>query len=128
MTVNYAELVRKFHLAFGQPVHSHPKIPANARKSLRRKLMGEELMELYNAMEDEDIIKIADGLGDLLYVVFGTALEYGIPIGDIFTEIHRSNMTKLWLDGKVHYRQDGKVQKPPTFSPPNLEHILKIRQ
>lgn len=124
MMIDYVNLVRKFHLAFGQPVLATPSAPSDARKRLRRKLMGEELMELYNALEDKDIVLIADGLADLLYVVFGTALEYGIPIDKVFEEVHRSNMTKLWPDGRAHYREDGKVLKPKTFSPPRISDIF----
>lgn len=61
----------------------------------------------------------------MLYVVYGAAVTYGIDLEPIFDEIHRSNMSKLWPDGTVQKREDGKVLKPPTYSPADLEPILK---
>ena len=83
-------------------------------------MIEEELTELHDALRIGDAIGTADAIGDLLYVVYGAALAYGIDMEPIFTEIHRSNMTKV--GGKV--RGDGKVLKPQGYSPPNLKPIL----
>jgi predicted HAD superfamily Cof-like phosphohydrolase len=81
--------------------------------------MVEELAELVTAMHEENVIEIADALADLLYVVIGTGLAYGLPIAEVFNEVHRSNMSKNRLN------QHGKGGKGNGFSPPNLEEILR---
>jgi predicted HAD superfamily Cof-like phosphohydrolase len=115
----------EFHEKFGVNIKTTPGIPAQNRQDLRRRLNDEEYMELVNAIWDQDLIKIADGIGDLIYVLLGQAVEYGIPIDEIFTEIHRSNMTKLWPDGTVKRNEYGKILKPSTYSPPDIIGILR---
>lgn len=88
--------------------------------------MEEELQEFIDAFKAGDLTEMADALGDLLYVTYGTAVEAGIPINRIFQEIHRSNMTKVPADGKIRRRADGKVLKPVTWEPPRLKPILGI--
>jgi predicted HAD superfamily Cof-like phosphohydrolase len=72
-----------------------------------------------------DIVEVADGLGDLDVVKDGTALEWGIPLEEVVTEIHRSNMSKLGPDGKPVYREDHKILKGPNYSPPNVARVLR---
>lgn len=84
------------------------------------KLINEETAELYINMLGHNLIGVADGLADLIYVVLGTAVEYGIDLEPIFNEVHRSNMTKV--DG--HLNEFGKWIKPDNYSPANLEPIL----
>jgi predicted HAD superfamily Cof-like phosphohydrolase len=67
---------------------------------------------------------LAKELADLLYVVYGTAEELGIPLEAVFNEVHRSNMGKVWDDGTVHYNEISKVLKPDTYTPPDIEKIL----
>jgi predicted HAD superfamily Cof-like phosphohydrolase len=86
--------------------------------------MTEELRELLEAMRAEDVTEIADGLADLLYVVFGTAVAYGIPMDGVFAEVHRSNMTKLGSDGKPVIGAEGKRLKGPGYVPPNIRPLL----
>lgn len=93
-------------------------------KGLRCALIEEEAAEFRAAVEDGDIVGVADAIADLLYVVYGAALTFGIPVREVFTEVHRSNMTKLGDDGVPVYREDGKVLKGPNFSPPQLLPIL----
>lgn len=69
--------------------------------------------------------KVAKELADLLYVVYGSAYSMGIPIDEVFAEVHRSNMSKLGEDGKPIYREDGKVLKGKNFSPADIEKVLK---
>ena len=93
-------------------------------KELRCALIEEEAAEFRAAVEDGDIVGVADAIADLLYVVYGAALTFGIPVREVFAEVHRSNMTKLGGDGVPLYREDGKVLKGPNFSPPELLPIL----
>jgi predicted HAD superfamily Cof-like phosphohydrolase len=93
-------------------------------KALRCALIEEEAGEFRTAVEAGDLIGIADAVADLLYVVYGAALTFGIPVREVLAEVHRSNMTKLGDDGHPLYRDDGKVMKGPNFSPPQLEPIL----
>ena len=119
------EQVLEFHKEFGVLAPDKPSIPYFNTLYLRIRLMREELKELEDAMLAADMVEIADGLADLLVVTFGTAVSYGINIEPIFDEVHRSNMTKRWADGQVHYDDYGKVIKPPTYSPANLKPILE---
>lgn len=147
MTSSY-EQVKEFHEVFGHPVGERPEVPNDDRLVLRVALILEEAMELADAMgfstadtkdsinymlnrigprvyaEDINIVEVADALGDLDYVVNGAALECGINLPAVTTEVHRSNMTKLGPDGKPIYREDGKILKGEGYEPPNLESVL----
>ena len=94
---------------------------------LRFELMKEENEEYLQAVQNKDIVEIADALGDMLYILCGTILEHGLQykIEAVFDEIHRSNMSKLDNDGAPIYREDGKVIKGPNYFRPNLVPILK---
>jgi len=118
------ELVKQFHDSFGHPVEIRPTMPDQKTAELRLELIAEELAELRDAFERNDLIEIADALGDLLYVVHGAALVCGIDLDAVVREIHRSNMSKLGADGKPIYRADGKVLKGPDYSPPDLSRAL----
>lgn len=124
-------MVREFHEKAGALINTSPAILDVGNARLRINLIREELQELYGALgfpSDEglllgepNMIEIADGIGDLLYVVLGTAVACGLDAESIFAEIHRSNMTKF-IDG--HRREDGKWVKGPSYTPPNLNpHI-----
>lgn len=125
---DYPGLVREFHEAFGHPIAERPTLVSNALGDLRSALIAEEASEYGDALESRDLVEVADALGDLLYVVYGAALVHGLPIGEIFEEIHRSNMSKLGEDGKPIYREDNKVLKGPNFTPPNLREIIERHQ
>lgn len=134
--------VREFHERFDTTVSNAPNFPGADVMFLRCNLIREELQELegsifgmnllmaegynewFGRTADDVMVEIADALGDLLYVVYGTAVSCGIDMEPIFNEIHRSNMTKVPADGKIVYREDGKVIKPDTYDPPRLESIL----
>jgi len=116
--------VRAFHRAFEQRVGDKPELPDPAERDLRVKLLREEFREYIDAETDHDIVEIADALADIIYIVCGTAVSYGIPLDDIFEEVHASNMAKL-VDGKVIRRADGKIQKPEGWEPPDIERILR---
>ena len=120
---NY-ELVGDFMEAFGQQVELEPTWPDFNTRELRLDLIQEELDELAQAMEDRDMVQIADALTDLLYVVYGAGHAFGIDLDECFQEVHSSNMSKLGPNGKPIHREDGKVMKGPGFFEPDLENIL----
>lgn len=124
---DYLGLLREFHETYGHLIATHPSQPSDEVKVLRIALMAEELTEVLAAMDEGDLPNIAKELADLLYVVFGTALGYGIPMDEVFAEVHRSNMSKVGEDGKPIFRDDGKVLKGPNFQPADIAPILKRR-
>jgi predicted HAD superfamily Cof-like phosphohydrolase len=111
--------VKEFHEWFGCHTRKRPGHISDEEKMLRTRLMSEELAELVAAMQLEDIPLVADSIADLLYVVYGTAVSYGIPIQKVFEEVHRSNMTK-----STNFDEGGKVTKGINFEPPDLNYIL----
>ena len=110
--------------AFGQKVEIDPTWPDFNTRELRLELISEEFSELCQAMEDRDMVEIADALTDLLYVVYGAGHSFGIDLDECFEEVHSSNMSKLGPDGKPLHRDDGKVLKGPKYFQPDLERIL----
>ena len=120
------EKVKEFMKSFGQEVKSKPAWPHWETMDLRIDLIQEELGELKDAIVDGDgtLVDVADALSDLLYVVYGAGHSFGINLDNCFTEVHRSNMSKLGEDGKPIYREDGKVLKGPNFSEPDLERVM----
>jgi len=123
MKHNFYTDVKEFHQAFGQRVGEKPELPSKEERELRKKLLAEEYTEYVVAEYKDDLIEIADALADIIYIACGTAVSYGIPLDDVFAEVHRSNMAKL-VDGKVIRRSDGKVQKPEGWTPPNVKSVL----
>ena len=120
--------VQLFHETYGLGVSNELKAClGNQKNELRYNLMKEENEEYLEAVQNNDIIEIADALGDMLYILCGTILEHGLQhkIEEVFDEIQRSNMSKLGVDGKPIYREDGKVMKGPNYFKPNFEPILK---
>lgn len=122
------EAVALFHKTYGLSISNVMKANLGDQKNkLRFELMKEENEEYLEAVENEDIVEIADALGDMLYILCGTILEHGLQhkIEQVFDEIQRSNMSKLGEDGKPIYREDGKVMKGPHYFKPNFITILK---
>lgn len=117
----------EFHKKFGRTINIKPTLVSEKDASLRANLIIEEAQEFLTATKERNIIEIADAIADLLYVVYGAAVTYGIDAQAVFTEVHRSNMTKIWEDGTIHHREeDGKIIKPSTYSPANIENVLKF--
>lgn len=117
--------VAEFHRATDCPVLDDPQIPPADRVALRARLISEELAELRGAFAANDLVEIADALADSIYVLVGTALEFGIPLDRVWDEVHASNMTKTDpTTGKVTKREDGKILKPPTFRPPDIARVI----
>lgn len=120
--------VKEFHTAFEIGYSEIAKADlGEAKKILRYNLMKEENEEYLEAVKNNDLIEIADALGDMMYILCGTIIEHGLQdkIEAVFDEIQRSNMSKLGEDGKPIYREDGKVMKGPNYFKPDFEKILK---
>lgn len=146
--------VAEFHRTFRHPVEPRPLIPSEQRCRLRVALLAEELKELQKAIENRDIVEVADALCDLQYVLSGAVLEFGLgeKFKALFDEVQRSNMSKACAtreeaeatekyyrqergvdcyiteaDGHwlVYRRSDNKTLKSINYSPADLEGILK---
>ncbi|TMC59389.1 MAG: hypothetical protein E6J26_03995 [Chloroflexi bacterium] len=116
--------VKEFHAKFMGTDPDQPTIPDEDVQKLRLRLIDEEIREFAEASASGDLPAAIKELCDLLYVVLGTANAYGIDIEPFFDEVHRSNMSKPWNDGASHKDPFGKVLKPPTYSPANIEGVL----
>lgn len=116
--------VKEFHDAYGLSDPPAPAIPPAEVRQLRFHLIDEEAVEFREASDAGDLPAAIKELCDLLYVVLGAANAYGIDIEPFFDEVHRSNMTKLWPGGEVRKNAMGKVVKPPTYSPADMQRIL----
>lgn len=120
--------VKAFHTAFKIGHREIPKADLGIEKNmLRYKLMREENEEYLEAANDNDLVEVADALGDMLYILCGTIIEHGLQykIEEVFEEIQKSNMSKLGEDGEPIYREDGKVLKGPNYFKPNIKSILE---
>ena len=113
-------MVAEFHNKFDILLQNQPAVPAGSTRELRIRLIQEEFDELKEALGQEDLAAVAKEMADLLYVVYGTAVSYGIDMEPVFREVHRSNMSKVG----GYKRADGKWVKPPTYSPASLQPIL----
>jgi len=117
--------VMDFMNNFGQEVKYNPEFPDEKVQKLRISLIEEELEELKEAIENKDVVGVADALTDILYVTYGAGAAFGIDLDKCFKEVHSSNMSKLDRDGRPIYREDGKILKGPDYFEPNLEKIVK---
>ena len=118
--------VAKFHRVFKQKDGVEPQLLSKNDFLLRHKLMAEENEEYLEACEQDDMVEVADALGDQLYILCGTILKHGMQniIEDVFNEIQESNMSKLDENGEPLFREDGKIMKSNKYYPPNIERIL----
>ena len=116
--------VKNFMEIYGQEVKTKSSFPNEKIIQLRYDLIKEELDELSLAIKEKDIIEVADALTDLLYVVYGAGHAFGIDLDKCFSEVQRSNLSKLDKDGKPIYNENGKVMKGPNYSKPNLKQFL----
>lgn len=113
-------MVAEFHRTFGIASAETPTVSDEYTKALRIRLIQEEFDELKEALQEGELASVAKELADLLYVVYGTAVSYGIDMEPVFREVHRSNMSKVG----GHKRADGKWVKPAHYSPASIEPIL----
>lgn len=116
--------VKKFHEIYECNIGDRAVFPDDFERDLRKKLLQEEFDEYIKAEADNDLIEVADALGDMLYIIYGTAVSYGIPINEIFDEIHNSNLSKLGENGLPVRREDGKVLKGPNYFRPDISSII----
>ena len=112
--------VKTFMETFGQEVKTKPPFSSDKINTLRYDLIKEELEELKIAMENKDLLEVADALTDILYVTYGAGHAFGIDLDKCFEEVQNSNMSKLGEDGKPIYNDAGKVMKGPKYFEPNL--------
>nr|WP_216386783.1 nucleoside triphosphate pyrophosphohydrolase family protein [Arcanobacterium phocae] len=139
------DLVRQFHEVYHLPIVDDAPNADRERVHMRLALIAEEFSELVGAVYGKqarsdiesawaraqshddlsrDTIEVADALGDLVYVIYGMALELGIPLPKVLEEIQASNLSKLGADGEPIYREDGKVLKGPDYFPPRIARAL----
>lgn len=121
------DAVTEFHSAFKIGYSETPQADLGENKhTLRYNLMKEENEEYLEAAQNNDLIEIADALGDMMYVLCGTIIEHGLQhkMEDVFNEIQRSNMSKLGINGQPIFREDGKVIKGPYYFKPDFSKIL----
>tara|TARA_B100000614_G_scaffold55665_1_gene48411 strand:+ start:204 stop:581 length:378 start_codon:yes stop_codon:yes gene_type:complete len=118
------EKVGLFMSTFGQEVKTKSELSSEKINSLRISLIQEELDELTKAINENDILEVADALTDILYVAYGAGHAFGINLDKCFDEVQKSNMSKLGKDGKPIYNEHGKVMKGPRYFKPNLSKFL----
>jgi len=116
-------MVEEFHKKFDILVHTSPTDASEDTRRLRIRLIQEEFDELKESMMEGNLAALAKEMADLLYVVYGTAVSYGIDMEPVFREVHRSNLSKVG----GYKREDGKWVKPPTYSPAKIEPLLAMQ-
>ncbi|MDC0533643.1 nucleoside triphosphate pyrophosphohydrolase family protein [Candidatus Pelagibacter sp.] len=116
--------VGTFMKTFGQEVKNKPSFSTDKINKLRLDLIKEELDELKEAMNNKDLLEVADALTDILYVTYGAGHAFGINLDQCFEEVQNSNMSKLDENGKPIYNNAGKVMKGPNYFKPNLSKFV----
>ena len=109
---------------FGQEVKDKPSFSTDKINKLRLDLIKEELNELTEAMNNKDLLEVADALTDILYVTYGAGHAFGINLDKCFEEVQNSNMSKLDDNGKPIYNEHGKVMKGPNYFKPDLTKFI----
>ena len=118
--------VKKFMNTYGQEIRDNASFPDKKIVQLRIDLIQEELNELKDAINNNDIIEVADALTDILYVTYGAGHSFGINLDKCFNEVQDSNMSKLDENKQPIYNDSGKVMKGPNYFPPNLKKIIEL--
>ena len=118
------EQVKIFMKTFGQEVKNKPSFSSDKINNLRYDLIKEELDELKVAMENKDLLEVADALTDILYVTYGAGHAFGIDLDKCFEEVQNSNMSKLDENDKPIYSESGKVMKGPKYFKPDLSKFI----
>ena len=116
--------VGTFMKTFGQEVKTKPSFSTDKINKLRLDLIKEELTELTDAMNNKDLLEVADALTDILYVTYGAGHAFGINLDKCFDEVQNSNMSKLDENGKPIYNENGKVMKGPNYFKPDLSKFV----
>ena len=117
-------IVGTFMKTFGQEVKTKPSFSSDKINKLRIDLIIEELDELQEAMENNDLLEVADALTDILYVTYGAGHAFGIDLDKCFDEVQNSNMSKLSENGEPIYNESGKVMKGPNYFKPDLSKFV----
>tara|TARA_X000000368_G_scaffold116428_1_gene90778 strand:- start:323 stop:694 length:372 start_codon:yes stop_codon:yes gene_type:complete len=118
------EKVKLFMQTYGQEVKAKANFSDEKTNKLRVDLIKEELEELTKAMDEKDLLEVADALTDILYVTYGAGHAFGINLDKCFDEVQNSNMSKLGEDGKPIYNEAGKVMKGPNYFKPDLSKYI----
>jgi predicted HAD superfamily Cof-like phosphohydrolase len=118
------EKVKLFMQTYGQEVKAKANFSDEKTNKLRVDLIKEELDELTKAMDEKDLLEVADALTDILYVTYGAGHAFGINLDMCFDEVQNSNMSKLAEDGKPIYNEAGKVMKGPNYFKPDLSKYI----
>ena len=118
------EKVKLFMQTYGQEVKAKANFSDEKTNKLRVDLIKEELGELTKAMDEKDLLEVADALTDILYVTYGAGHAFGINLDKCFDEVQSSNMSKLGEDGKPIYNEAGKVMKGPNYFKPDLSKYI----
>ena len=116
--------VGTFMKTFGQEVKTEPSFSTEKINKLRIDLIKEELQELTEAMDNKDLLEVADALTDILYVTYGAGHAFGINLDKCFDEVQNSNMSKLGENGEPIYNESGKVMKGPNYFKPDLSKFV----
>ena len=116
--------VGTFMKTFGQEVKTTPSFSTDKINKLRLDLIKEELQELTDAMNNKDLLEVADALTDILYVTYGAGHAFGINLDKCFEEVQNSNMSKLGENGEPIYNESGKVMKGPNYFKPDLSKFV----
>ena len=116
--------VGTFMKTFGQEVKTEPSFSTEKINKLRIDLIKEELQELMEAMNNKDLLEVADALTDILYVTYGAGHAFGIDLDKCFDEVQNSNMSKLDENGEPIYNESGKVMKGPNYFKPDLSKFV----
>jgi len=120
-----AHAVMAFHAAFNLPRRAWPSADIDTDLvELRIRLLIEEVGEFATAARAGDLVALADALGDIVYVAYGTAVSYGVDLDAVLAEVHRANMSKLDADGRPVLREDGKVLKSDCYQPPDVATVI----
>ena len=117
--------VKNFMETFGQEIKSSPSFSSPKINQLRYNLIKEELDEFKQALDNNDLLEVADALTDILYVTYGAGHAFGINLDACFEEVQNSNMSKLGNDGKPIFNDHGKVMKGPNYFKPDLSKYVK---
>ena len=116
--------VGTFMKTFGQEVKTNPSFSTDKINKLRIDLIKEELEELTEAMNNKDLLEVADALTDILYVTYGAGHAFGIDLDKFFEEVQNSNMSKLDENGEPIFNDSGKVMKGPNYFKPDLTKFV----
>ena len=117
--------VKTFMQTFGQEVKLKPSFSTEKINDLRYNLIKEELEELKQALDNKDLLEVADALTDILYVTYGAGHAFGLDLDKCFEEVQNSNMSKLGEDRRPIYNDVGKVMKGPNYYKPDLSKFVK---